>query len=305
MFCHTILLWQTVSKWLIKCNQTLKWVNILLYLLHSLIITGLLIIKLRKNTGENFITKWSAIPSFLICNTFRLIDRWTSGKIIFTYISCFFTRNSKNFKLSDSNVISKCIYNFTWPFVVDQFRFRWNSSPFGPSDRDRERNRNQIRLDSSRVSPMLKNSVDRIDRIVSLELRHDHENEIKWLAILGDLVLNRPDTLSTCYRKPCHFGLVYKPAKVSSCANFGSPVIEKMKSILCVLAGLFVLAQAVQLPPDDDRTYLKKQKDIYELFWHVDQPTVYNAELYQKARKFNIAEHGNSYNDKVLPPLTF
>lgn len=48
-----------------------------------------------------------------------------------------------------------------------------------------------------------------------------------------------------------------------------------------------------------DKTYVTRQKNIYELFWHVDQPTVYHPELYQKARTFNIVENLDNYNDKV------
>lgn len=74
-----------------------------------------------------------------------------------------------------------------------------------------------------------------------------------------------------------------------------------MKAALVIFASFCLLAQAVHQLPSQvaDSTYLTKQKNIYELFWHVDQPTVYHPELYQKARTFNIAENVVQYNDQV------
>ncbi|XP_003492869.1 hexamerin [Bombus impatiens] len=73
-----------------------------------------------------------------------------------------------------------------------------------------------------------------------------------------------------------------------------------MKAALVIFASFCLLAQAVHQLPSQvaDATYLTKQKNIYELFWHVDQPTVYHPELYQKARTFNIAENVVQYNDQ-------
>ncbi|KAK1123772.1 hypothetical protein K0M31_008467 [Melipona bicolor] len=73
-----------------------------------------------------------------------------------------------------------------------------------------------------------------------------------------------------------------------------------MKLALVILASFCLLAQAVQQLPSQvaDKTYLVRQKNIYELFWHVDQPTVYHPELYQKARTFNILENVANYNDQ-------
>ncbi|EFN73934.1 Hexamerin [Camponotus floridanus] len=72
-----------------------------------------------------------------------------------------------------------------------------------------------------------------------------------------------------------------------------------MKAIALFLAAV-CLAQATQVPVHTaDKTYLVKQKNIYELFWHVDQPTVYHPELYQKARYFNFEDNVASFNDQV------
>ncbi|KZC07220.1 Hexamerin [Dufourea novaeangliae] len=73
-----------------------------------------------------------------------------------------------------------------------------------------------------------------------------------------------------------------------------------MKSIiLCVLASLCVFAQSAHLPTQTaDNVFLTKQKNIYELFWHVDQPNVYFPKLIHKARGFNIAENVKNYADQ-------
>ncbi|KAG7210288.1 hypothetical protein KM043_011832 [Ampulex compressa] len=61
------------------------------------------------------------------------------------------------------------------------------------------------------------------------------------------------------------------------------------------------LAQAAHVPVHTaDKAYLIKQKSIYELFWHVDQPTVYHPELYQKARSFSLADHLDQFVDKTV-----
>lgn len=61
------------------------------------------------------------------------------------------------------------------------------------------------------------------------------------------------------------------------------------------------LAHAKHVPTHTaDKSYLTKQKNIYELFWHVDQPTVYHPELYQKARSFNLVDNISSFTDQVL-----
>ncbi|KAI4501525.1 hypothetical protein M0802_003402 [Mischocyttarus mexicanus] len=49
-----------------------------------------------------------------------------------------------------------------------------------------------------------------------------------------------------------------------------------------------------------DKAYLIKQKSIYELFWHVDQPTNYHPELYQTARSYSIQDHIDSYTNKTV-----
>lgn len=74
--------------------------------------------------------------------------------------------------------------------------------------------------------------------------------------------------------------------------------------IALILLGAFCLANASQVHTAD-QAYLIKQKNIYELFWHVDQPTVYYPELYEKARSFSIEDHINSYTDKVIRYLKY
>ncbi|KYN01102.1 Hexamerin [Cyphomyrmex costatus] len=72
-----------------------------------------------------------------------------------------------------------------------------------------------------------------------------------------------------------------------------------MKVITLLLAAA-CLAHATQVPTQTaDKTYLLKQKSIYELFWHVDQPTVYHPELYQKARSFSLEDNVASFTDQA------
>lgn len=74
-----------------------------------------------------------------------------------------------------------------------------------------------------------------------------------------------------------------------------------MKPAILVFASFCLLAQAVveQSTQFADDTYVTRQKNIYELFWHVDQPTVFHSDLYQKARTFNIVDNVYNYNDQV------
>ncbi|OAD55591.1 Arylphorin subunit beta [Eufriesea mexicana] len=73
-----------------------------------------------------------------------------------------------------------------------------------------------------------------------------------------------------------------------------------MKPTILVFASFCLLAQAVteQTRKVADDTFLTRQKNIYELFWHVDQPTVFHSDLYQKARTFSIDDNVNNYNDQ-------
>ncbi|XP_011142759.2 hexamerin [Harpegnathos saltator] len=73
-----------------------------------------------------------------------------------------------------------------------------------------------------------------------------------------------------------------------------------MKAIVLFLAAA-CLAHATEVPQRTaTKQYLVKQKNIYELFAHVDQPTVYHPELYQKARAFSIEDNISSYNDQAV-----
>lgn len=49
-----------------------------------------------------------------------------------------------------------------------------------------------------------------------------------------------------------------------------------------------------------DKVFAQKQKDLYHLFWHLDQPTIYSPELYEVAKSWNIADHIDDYTDKVF-----
>lgn len=72
-----------------------------------------------------------------------------------------------------------------------------------------------------------------------------------------------------------------------------------MKAVALFLT-VVCLAHATQVPlRTANKQYLNKQKSIYELFWHVDQPTVYHPELYQKAKSFSIEDNISSYKDQV------
>ncbi|EFN82402.1 Hexamerin [Harpegnathos saltator] len=73
-----------------------------------------------------------------------------------------------------------------------------------------------------------------------------------------------------------------------------------MKAVVLFLAAA-CLAHATEVPQRTaTKQYLVKQKNIYELFAHVDQPTVYHPELYQKARAFSIEDNISSYNDQAV-----
>ncbi|KAG5336519.1 HEXA protein, partial [Acromyrmex charruanus] len=70
--------------------------------------------------------------------------------------------------------------------------------------------------------------------------------------------------------------------------------------VIALLLATACLAHATQVPTQiADKTYLLKQKSIYELFWHVDQPTVYHPELYQKARSFSLEDNIASFTDQA------
>ncbi|CAL7941866.1 unnamed protein product [Xylocopa violacea] len=70
-----------------------------------------------------------------------------------------------------------------------------------------------------------------------------------------------------------------------------------MKLTFIVLAILCLTAQHI-FGKVADEIYLKKQKNVYQLFWHVDQPTVYFPELAPIAHDFDITKHIDEYDDK-------
>lgn len=76
-----------------------------------------------------------------------------------------------------------------------------------------------------------------------------------------------------------------------------------MKLAFVALAVFCLVAQISCRPPDDekvaDTVYLTKQKNLYQLFFHVDQPTVYFGELYEIARNFDLEKNIHNYDDKV------
>lgn len=77
-----------------------------------------------------------------------------------------------------------------------------------------------------------------------------------------------------------------------------------MKTIALLLAAV-CLAHATHVPTHTaDKAYLIKQKSIYELFWHVDQPTVYHPELYQKVRSFSLEDNISSFTDQVFTAIS-
>ena len=71
--------------------------------------------------------------------------------------------------------------------------------------------------------------------------------------------------------------------------------------VAALAACLFVQAAAYTEPTyTADKTFLQKQKNVYELFWHVNQPTVYHPELHQIAKTWSIMDHVDDYTNKVF-----
>lgn len=70
--------------------------------------------------------------------------------------------------------------------------------------------------------------------------------------------------------------------------------------VIALLLATACLAHATQPPTHTaDKAYLIKQKSIYELFWHIDQPTIYHPELYQTARSFSLEDNIASFTDQA------
>ncbi|CAD6201491.1 GSCOCT00000291001.2-RA-CDS [Cotesia congregata] len=45
------------------------------------------------------------------------------------------------------------------------------------------------------------------------------------------------------------------------------------------------------------RAYLTRQKDLWDIFWHPDQPTTIHPEFYEIAKSFSIEDHVDSYTN--------
>lgn len=54
-----------------------------------------------------------------------------------------------------------------------------------------------------------------------------------------------------------------------------------------------------------DKVFAQKQIELYDLFWHLDQPAVYSPELYKVAKSWNIADHVADYTDEVFTSNEF
>lgn len=73
-----------------------------------------------------------------------------------------------------------------------------------------------------------------------------------------------------------------------------------MAKFLVILAALACTAAAYQQQQyTADKSWLVKQKSLYELFWHIDQPTSYHPDLYQIARSWSIENNIGHYSDPV------
>ncbi|XP_011305291.1 uncharacterized protein [Fopius arisanus] len=81
--------------------------------------------------------------------------------------------------------------------------------------------------------------------------------------------------------------------KTLFCRSLGS----RMRRILVVWATVcLALVGAVHKDTyTADKVYLTKQKRVYELFWHIDQPTTVHPEFYQIARAWNLEDHVDAY----------
>lgn len=77
---------------------------------------------------------------------------------------------------------------------------------------------------------------------------------------------------------------------------------KKMQRNLVVFATACICLVAATVPPDvmtADKTFLTRQKVLYSLFWHTDQPTTVNSDLYQVARSWSIEDHVGSFANEV------
>ncbi|XP_076757260.1 hexamerin 70b [Xylocopa sonorina] len=71
-----------------------------------------------------------------------------------------------------------------------------------------------------------------------------------------------------------------------------------MKLTFIILATLCLVTQPISGKPAD-HGYLSKQKKVYELFWHVDQPYEYFPDLAPIAYDFDINRHVDGYEDQA------
>lgn len=73
-----------------------------------------------------------------------------------------------------------------------------------------------------------------------------------------------------------------------------------MKLLVLALTG-FCLTQAMVMETHTaDMDFLHKQKKIYDLFMYIDQSDFHGSEWYETGRNYDIAQHMEDYNDKVL-----
>ncbi|KAK0085370.1 hypothetical protein PV325_005321 [Microctonus aethiopoides] len=76
-----------------------------------------------------------------------------------------------------------------------------------------------------------------------------------------------------------------------------------MQRNLIVFATACICLVAATVPPDvitADKTFLTRQKVLYSLFWHTDQPTTVNSDLYQVARSWSIEDHVGSFANETV-----
>ncbi|KAH0540907.1 hypothetical protein KQX54_020461 [Cotesia glomerata] len=74
-----------------------------------------------------------------------------------------------------------------------------------------------------------------------------------------------------------------------------------MIKILVVLATTSLCLAAVHKQSGTidvaERAYLTRQKDLWDIFWHYDQPTTIHPEFSEIAKSFNIEDHVDSYTN--------
>lgn len=86
-----------------------------------------------------------------------------------------------------------------------------------------------------------------------------------------------------------------------------------MRTCILIVAILFILAfgsliQASSLYNTElkaDKEFLEKQKRVYQLLWHVNQPHVVNSQLYEEGQTFKLEENLSSFHKSPVNDIEF